>query len=80
MDPLAGTLTPISGSPFAAGTNPSSLAMAHGQLYVANQGSNNISAFAVDFNSGALTPVPGSPFAVSTSPAWVEDLFIMNVD
>jgi 6-phosphogluconolactonase len=31
--------------------------------YVANQGSNDISAFAIDSTSGVLTPIAGSPFA-----------------
>jgi len=36
--------------------------------YVANFGSNNISAYAIDATSGALKPVKGSPFAAGTSP------------
>ena len=31
--------------------------------YVTSGASNNISAFAIDWNSGGLAPVPGSPFA-----------------
>ena len=80
MDLITGVLTPIAGSPFAVGNDPSSLTMTRGQLYVANRGSNTISAFTSDFNTGVLTPVPGSPFAVPMSPAWIEGLFIMNVD
>jgi 6-phosphogluconolactonase len=36
--------------------------------YVANFGSNNISAFSVDATSGVLTPVAGSPFRAATAP------------
>jgi 6-phosphogluconolactonase len=36
----------------------------HDFLYVANQGSEDISGFAIDARSGSLAPVPGSPFAV----------------
>ena len=38
-------------------------------LYVANQGSNNVSAFAVG-SGGALTAVSGSPFAAGTAPTF----------
>ncbi|MGA8534083.1 MAG: beta-propeller fold lactonase family protein [Candidatus Tumulicola sp.] len=36
--------------------------------YVANFGSNDVSAFSVDATSGALTPVAGSPFKAGTAP------------
>jgi YVTN family beta-propeller protein len=60
-------LTPISGSPFAAGSQPMGLTLSPqgAVLYVANHGSNNVSAFVIDSNSGALAPVPGSPFATA---------------
>src|SRR5262249_11394482 len=31
-------------------------------LYVANDGSDDVSAFSIDTGTGVLTPVPGSPF------------------
>jgi 6-phosphogluconolactonase (cycloisomerase 2 family) len=37
-------------------------------LYVPNQASNDISAYAIDANTGALTGVPGSPFTAAPSP------------
>lgn len=59
-----GSLSPITGSPFAAGNQPG--AMTSGPqgaaLYVANQGSNDVSAFVIDSNTGALGAVTGSPF------------------
>ena len=72
----SGALTPVVGSPFAAGTAPTAFMTATTDLsnsptgtllYVANKGSNNISAFVIDA-TGALKPVPGSPFAVGNAP------------
>lgn len=59
-----GALTPISGSPFAAGATPLGLgADPQGALlFVANSGSNTVSVYAIDSKSGALGPVSGSPF------------------
>jgi 6-phosphogluconolactonase (cycloisomerase 2 family) len=37
-------------------------------LYVPNQASNEVSAYALDATTGTLTPVPGSPFATAASP------------
>ena len=61
------SLSPIAGSPFAAGTQPLGLTLAPqgAVLYVANHGSNNISAFVIDSSTGALAAVPGSPFATA---------------
>jgi hypothetical protein len=36
--------------------------------YVANQGSNSVSAYTIDSTTGALRPVPCSPFAAGTNP------------
>src|SRR6266853_3744637 len=38
-------------------------------LYVANGGSNSISAYVIDAKSGALTPVGGSPFPAGSVPS-----------
>ena len=37
-------------------------------VFVGNEGSNDVSAFAVDNTTGALTAVPGSPFPAGTDP------------
>jgi DNA-binding beta-propeller fold protein YncE len=37
-------------------------------VYVANRGSNNVSAFSVDATTGALTAIAGSPFAAGNLP------------
>jgi len=67
----AGVLRATVGSPFMAGTAPSSLTVDNlGKfLYAVNSGSNNISAYAIDPATGALTPVTGSPFASGSGPA-----------
>jgi len=65
----SGGLTPVPGSPFAAGTQAVASASALGKfVYVANYGSNNLSAFNIDQSTGALTPITGSPFAVGGGP------------
>jgi 6-phosphogluconolactonase len=60
-----GGLTEISGSPYAVGTGPAGVALdtTGSYVYVANKGSNNISAFTLTPASGKLTAVSGSPFA-----------------
>ncbi len=67
-----GALTPVPGSPFAAGFEPFSVAVdPMGKFaYVANGGDNTVSAYSIGAN-GALTPVPGSPFAAGSSPGSV---------
>jgi 6-phosphogluconolactonase (cycloisomerase 2 family) len=64
-----GALTPVPGSPFAAGSVPFSVAVDPTAkfAYVANDFSNNVSAYSIGTN-GALTPVPGSPFAAGSFP------------
>jgi DNA-binding beta-propeller fold protein YncE len=67
----SGALTPVSGSPFSAGTNPVYAASgdAGKLLFIANQGSNNISVFTIG-SGGALSAASGSPFAtVVASPS-----------
>jgi 6-phosphogluconolactonase len=58
----AGALSPVAGSPFAAGTQPVAVAVdSSGTLvYVSNSGSNDVSAF--KSNAGVLTQITGSPF------------------
>jgi YD repeat-containing protein len=64
------TQTQVAGSPFATGQNPLFVTLdPTGRfVYVANQGSNNVSAYTIDPNAGFLTPVFGSPFAVGNGP------------
>jgi 6-phosphogluconolactonase (cycloisomerase 2 family) len=64
-----GSLTQLPGSPFAAGTNPASVAVdPTGKFaYVANQGGSNVSAYSIGAD-GSLTPVTNSPFAAGNVP------------
>jgi 6-phosphogluconolactonase len=60
-----GSLKEVSGSPYAVGTGPTGVILdtTGSYVYVANKGSNNISAFTLTAASGKLTAVAGSPFA-----------------
>jgi 6-phosphogluconolactonase len=60
-----GTLNEVSGSPYAVGTGPTGVVMdtSGSYVYVANKGSNNISAFTLTAASGKLAAVSGSPFS-----------------
>jgi 6-phosphogluconolactonase len=60
-----GTLNEISGSPYATGTGPTGVTLdpTGSYVYVANKGSNNISAFTLTATSGALAAIAGSPFS-----------------
>jgi 6-phosphogluconolactonase len=73
IDCDTGRLTPVPGSPFAAGSGPSAIVIdpSGRYAYVSNSGSNNVSAFHIDENSGRLRPVSGSPFATGSSPSSV---------
>ena len=51
---VSGALTPVPGSPFPAGTAPRALECDGGVLYVANAGTDTVSAYGID-NTGALT-------------------------
>ena len=60
-----GSLKEVSGSPYAVGTGPTAVILdtTGSYVYVANKGSNNISAFTLTAASGKLTAVAGSPFS-----------------
>ena len=45
-------------------------------LYVANDGSANISGFRLDASTGALTPMAGSPFPAGNHPEFIARLFL----
>lgn len=58
-------------------SSPSSIALATGTTpvaytpkfaYVANNGSNNVSAYTIDENTGAIAAITGSPFSAGTAP------------
>ncbi len=60
-----GSLSEVSGSPYAVGTGPTAVSLdtTGSYVYVTNKGSNNISAFTFTAASGKLTAVAGSPFS-----------------
>jgi 6-phosphogluconolactonase len=77
-----GALSEVVGSPFAAGKEPSSVAVdPSGRFaYVANQcrsfpgctrTNSNVSAYAINSSTGALREVAGSPFAAGIQPVSV---------
>jgi len=72
VDANSGALTAINGSPFTAGTSPSSLVFDPSSkfLFVANLTSNNVTVFALDTN-GVPTQITGSPFAAGTQPSFI---------
>jgi len=61
-----GALTPVPGSPFAAGNNPDLLVLGgfDNFLYARNASDGTISGYSIDPNSGVLSPVAGSPFPI----------------
>ncbi len=63
-----GALSPVAGSPFAAGGTPDGIKVSPDGRYlaVALQGVNQVAVFSIGL-TGALTAVPGSPFAVGGS-------------
>jgi 6-phosphogluconolactonase (cycloisomerase 2 family) len=69
------TLTPIPGSPFAAGSYPVALAFDTEPvfLYAANMQDGTISAYTIG-QSGALMPITGSPFHVVAAGAGLDAL------
>lgn len=72
IDSTRGTLTPLADSPFKDGSvhsNPITGAVDSTSkfTYITNEGSNNISVYAVAAG-GALRKVKGSPFAAGTGP------------
>ena len=68
----SGALTPVPGSPFAAGVDPLSVAVdPTGRfVYAANFVDNTVSAYSIGSN-GALTLVPGSAFLAGVHPCSV---------
>ncbi len=64
-----GVLTPLSGSPFAAGVQPSAIASdpSSTYVYVTDFTSGNVRGYSVA--SGNLTPLAGSPFPAGNQPS-----------
>ncbi len=64
-----GVLTPLGGSPYAAGVQPSAIASdpSSSYVYVTDFAKANVLGFSVA--SGNLTPLPGSPYAAGNQPS-----------
>ena len=74
VNSASGALTAVPGSPFPAGTDPEALALLGTApwgtyLYVANAGSDTVSAYGVDTSSGALTSLSPATFATGKGPS-----------
>src|SRR2546426_2981309 len=69
-DATTGVLTQITGSPWATGNAPASVAVDQtgNCVFVANFLSNNVSAYKITASTGVLTQVTGSPFPTGTAP------------
>jgi 6-phosphogluconolactonase len=65
IDTSTGVLTPVAGSPYAAGTAPTALILANSFLYVINSADGTISGYSVDSSTGVLTKLVNSPFAIA---------------
>src|SRR5712692_5008509 len=72
IDSTTGVLSPVPGSPFAAGSEPLSVAVdPSGKFaYVVNGNviPGSVSAYTIDSATGALSPITGSPFAAGGEP------------
>ena len=67
FDATTGALSEVAGSPFAAGSFPSSVAVAPSGKIVYVSGGNNISAYTINATTGALTSI-GTAVAAGTLP------------
>jgi 6-phosphogluconolactonase (cycloisomerase 2 family) len=72
-DDATGVLTPVKGSPYAAGTSVGGLSQvltSSGNffLYAADPEAETITGYTIDPSTGALTPLQGSPFAAGAAP------------
>jgi YD repeat-containing protein len=66
VDPNAGTLTEVSGSPFGVSSGLSSISVDTTGQYLYGETYNSLFGFSI--NGGALTPLSNSPFSLSVGP------------
>jgi 6-phosphogluconolactonase len=66
-----GVLSPLAGSPFAAGVQPSAVASdkSNSYLYVTDFGNNDVLAYNISSANGALSTLSGSPFQAGNQPS-----------
>lgn len=72
LNPVTGSLIPVSGSPFVAQQTSPHLLISFSPdgrfLATTNSVNNNISIYAINQTTGALSPIIGSPFAAQLGP------------
>src|SRR5581483_10584964 len=70
VDPNTGAIQTSSATPFAAGSEPTWLAMDRSKhfVYASDIAANQVLGYSLDLTTGALTPVPGSPFPTGVLP------------
>ena len=70
IEPGAGSIAAIGGSPFGAGAGALSIAIdpTGTYAYVANETGHSISLYSIDTGTGALAALSGSPLATQTQP------------
>ena len=73
IDATTGLLTPLPGFPVVTGTDAYSITLDSNSqfLYVANNGSANVSGFRFYASTGGLTAVSGAPFAAGNLPGFI---------
>ena len=71
INSTTGALTAVAGSPFAAGSEPFSVAANGKFVYVANGNDNNVSGYTINSTTGALTPIANAPFPAEVTPVFV---------
>jgi 6-phosphogluconolactonase len=68
-----GVLTPLAGSPFSAGVQPSAIASyssnSSAYVYVTDLKNGNVLGYSVALTTGLLTPLAGNPFAAGNAPS-----------
>jgi DNA-binding beta-propeller fold protein YncE len=66
----SGALTALSGSPYTAGTGPYGIVVDQSgtHVYVANNGTGDVSAYNINPSNGNLSPIVGEPFPAGTGP------------
>jgi len=72
VDTNTGVLTPLVGSPFAAGANPQGMTLSttgsQVLAFVSNAGSATVSSYIVNTGTGLLTPASVAPFTTGVNP------------
>ncbi len=76
IDQTTGALSPLPGSPYAAGTGANGIPAFSPDgkfLYVVDETTptGSVSGYSINPTTGVLTPIAGSPFAAGNDPDWI---------